>query len=35
MSFVLFDAYGTLVELDNFYERLQRGISDSGVHLTG
>jgi putative hydrolase of the HAD superfamily len=33
MSFVIFDAYGTLVELDNFYERLGRGFAEAGVLL--
>jgi len=31
--FILFDAYGTLVELDNFYERLQSGFAQHGVNL--
>lgn len=33
MRFVLFDAYGTLVELDDFYGRLQRGFAARGVIL--
>ena len=32
-SFLIFDAYGTLVELDDFYERLQRGLAATGVLL--
>ena len=31
--FILFDAYGTLVELDDFYGRLQRGFASRGVVL--
>lgn len=31
--FILFDAYGTLVELDDFYGRLQRGFAARGVVL--
>lgn len=31
--FLLFDAYGTLVELDDFYGRLQRGFAAQGVAL--
>ena len=31
--FILFDAYGTLVELDDFYARLQRGFAAAGVLL--
>lgn len=31
MRFILFDAYGTLVELDDFYARLQRGFEARGV----
>lgn len=31
--FVLFDAYGTLVELDDFYGRLQRGFAGHGAIL--
>ena len=31
--FILFDAYGTLVELDDFYGRLQRGFAQQGVVL--
>jgi HAD superfamily hydrolase (TIGR01549 family) len=31
--FLIFDAYGTLVELDDFYGRLQRGFEKSGVTL--
>lgn len=31
--FLLFDAYGTLVELDDFYGRLQRGFAAQGVPL--
>ena len=31
--FILFDAYGTLVELDDFYGRLQRGFAQRGVVL--
>ncbi|HEX8832679.1 MAG TPA: HAD family hydrolase, partial [Abditibacteriaceae bacterium] len=30
MSFLLFDAYGTLAELDDFYNRLQRGFAARG-----
>lgn len=33
MKFVLFDAYGTLVELDDFYTRLKRGFEEAGVLL--
>lgn len=33
MPFLIFDAYGTLVELDDFYIRLQRGFAASGVLL--
>jgi putative hydrolase of the HAD superfamily len=33
MPFVLFDAYGTLVELDDFYARLHRGFEKVGVLL--
>jgi putative hydrolase of the HAD superfamily len=33
MVFLLFDAYGTLVELDDFYGRLQRGFAAHGVNL--
>ena len=32
-TFIFFDAYGTLVELDNFYERLQNGFAQHGVTL--
>ena len=32
--FVLFDAYGTLVELDDFYGRLQRGFAQRGANLS-
>lgn len=32
-SFLLFDAYGTLVELDDFYGRLQSGFARHGVIL--
>ncbi len=32
--FVLFDAYGTLVELDDFYGRLQRGFAQHGANLS-
>lgn len=32
-SFLIFDAYGTLVELDDFYARLQRGFATAGVLL--
>jgi len=32
-KFLIFDAYGTLVELDDFYARLQRGFADAGVLL--
>ncbi len=32
-SFLLFDAYGTLVELDDFYGRLQRGFVAQGAEL--
>lgn len=31
--FLIFDAYGTLVELDDFYGRLQRGFAHRGVSL--
>jgi HAD superfamily hydrolase (TIGR01549 family) len=31
--FLLFDAYGTLVELDDFYGRLQRGFAAHGLEL--
>ena len=31
--FILFDAYGTLVELDDFYGRLQRGFARHGAVL--
>lgn len=31
--FLLFDSYGTLVELDDFYERLRRGFAQEGVEL--
>ena len=31
--FLIFDAYGTLVELDDFYGRLQRGFAGMGVLL--
>ena len=31
MKYVLFDAYGTLVELDNFYARLHAGFRARGV----
>ena len=31
--FLIFDAYGTLVELDDFYIRLQRGFAAKGVLL--
>jgi HAD superfamily hydrolase (TIGR01549 family) len=33
MHFILFDAYGTLVELDDFYARLKRGFETAGVLL--
>jgi putative hydrolase of the HAD superfamily len=33
MKFVIFDAYGTLVELDDFYGRLQRGLAAAGASL--
>lgn len=33
LVFILFDAYGTLVELDDFYGRLQRGFARHGVVL--
>jgi putative hydrolase of the HAD superfamily len=33
MKFAMFDAYGTLVELDDFYGRLQRGFETAGVLL--
>jgi putative hydrolase of the HAD superfamily len=33
MRFLIFDAYGTLVELDDFYARLQRGFAGLGVLL--
>lgn len=32
--FLIFDAYGTLVELDDFYGRLQRGFAAAGTHLS-
>ena len=32
-KFLIFDAYGTLVELDDFYNRLQRGFAAAGVLL--
>jgi HAD superfamily hydrolase (TIGR01549 family) len=32
--FVIFDAYGTLVELDDFYGRLQQGFSRAGLSLS-
>jgi HAD superfamily hydrolase (TIGR01549 family) len=32
--FLVFDAYGTLVELDDFYGRLQRGFSQRGANLS-
>lgn len=31
--FLIFDAYGTLLELDDFYARLQRGFAELGVLL--
>lgn len=31
--FLIFDAYGTLVELDDFYTRLQRGFARRGLSL--
>ena len=31
--FLLFDSYGTLLELDDFYSRLQRGFAAFDVHL--
>lgn len=31
--FLIFDAYGTLVELDDFYQRLQRGFAVRGLAL--
>lgn len=31
--FLIFDAYGTLAELDDFYGRLQRGFAQRGVDL--
>ncbi len=31
VTFLLFDAYGTLVELDNFYERLQRSFAQNAA----
>lgn len=31
--FLIFDAYGTLVELDDFYGRLQRGFAQNGAEL--
>lgn len=33
MKFLIFDAYGTLLELDDFYGRLQRGFAAAGVLL--
>lgn len=33
-QFFIFDAYGTLVELDDFYGRLQRGFDAAGVSLS-
>src|SRR5687767_5797448 len=32
-KFLLFDAYGTLVELDDFYVRLQYGFTQHGLNL--
>jgi putative hydrolase of the HAD superfamily len=32
-KFLLFDAYGTLVELDDFYGRLQGGFAEHGINL--
>ncbi len=32
--FLIFDAYGTLVELDDFYGRLQRGFAEAGAVLS-
>jgi putative hydrolase of the HAD superfamily len=32
-QFLIFDAYGTLVELDDFYNRLRRGFATAGVLL--
>jgi putative hydrolase of the HAD superfamily len=32
-QFLIFDAYGTLVELDGFYERLQAGFAEQGLTL--
>jgi putative hydrolase of the HAD superfamily len=32
--FLIFDAYGTLVELDDFYGRLQRGFAGAGWHFS-
>ena len=32
--FLIFDAYGTLVELDDFYHRLQRGFAARGLALS-
>jgi HAD superfamily hydrolase (TIGR01549 family) len=32
--FVIFDAYGTLVELDDFYGRLQQGFARAGLSLS-
>lgn len=31
--FLIFDSYGTLLELDDFYGRLQRGFAEHDVHL--
>lgn len=33
MKFALFDAYGTLVELDDFYNRLHRAFAARDIHL--
>jgi putative hydrolase of the HAD superfamily len=33
MKFALFDAYGTLVELDDFYNRLHRAFTARDIHL--
>ena len=34
MQFVIFDAYGTLVELDDFFGKLQRGFAAAGTPVS-
>jgi FMN phosphatase YigB (HAD superfamily) len=34
MTFILFDAYGTLVELDDFVGKLQRGFAQDGLQIS-